>query len=82
MSYLKLSGTVLVAATIALASVAADAKSKSRNANAKMTDEQVRAKCINDFQKSTGSTGPQTASQVLNNNNTYASCVHRYGVRP
>jgi hypothetical protein len=84
MNHLRLFGVMLIAAMMALASAAADAKSKSKasQANAKMTDEQVRAKCINDFQKSTGSTGPQTASQVMNNNTYYGDCVRRYGVRP
>jgi hypothetical protein len=82
--YLKLLGVVVLATPFALASIGADAKSKKNpsHAQAKMTDQEVRAKCINDYQRSTGSTGPQTAGQVIGNNRLYADCVHRYGVRP
>ena len=84
MNHLKLFGVMLIATPIALASAVADAKSqrKASQANAKMTDEQVRAKCINDYQKSTGSTGPQTAQDVTGNTHLYMSCVQRYGVKP
>jgi hypothetical protein len=84
MRYLKLVGVLMVATSFALAP--ADAATKSKNspsqAQAKMSDQEVRAKCINDYQSSTGSTGPQTAQQVIGNNRLYADCVHRYGVRP
>ncbi len=83
MSYFKLLGVLWFAALFTLASIGADAKSKKPSqAQAKMTDQEVRAKCINDYQRSTGSTGPQTAGQVIGNNRLYADCVHRYGVRP
>ncbi len=84
MKYLKLLGVLMLAASFALTSIDADAKSKKNpsQAQAKMTDQEVRAKCINDYQQSTGSTGPQTAQQVIGNNRLYADCVHRYDVRP
>lgn len=84
MRYLNLLGVVLLAALFVLTAISADAKSKKSpsQAQAKMTDQEVRAKCINDYQRSTGSTGPQTAQQVIGNNRLYADCVHRYGVRP
>ena len=84
MTYLKLIAVLVLAAPFALTSVDAATKSKKNpgQAQAKMTDQEVRAKCINDYQRSTGSTGPQSAQQVIGNNRLYADCVHRYGVRP
>ena len=84
MRCLTLIVAVVLATPLALTSIEAATKSKKNpsQAQAKMTDQEVRAKCINDYQKSTGSTGPQTAQQVIGNNRLYADCVHRYGVRP
>lgn len=84
MRYFKLIAVIALATPFALTSVEAATKSKKNpsQAQAKMTDQEVRAKCINDYQKATGSTGPQTAQQVIGNNRLYADCVHRYGVRP
>jgi hypothetical protein len=81
---MKLMAVLLIATPFALTSVDAATKSKTTasQAQAKMTDQEVSAKCINDYQRSTGSTGPQTAQQVIGNNRLYADCVHRYGVRP
>jgi hypothetical protein len=78
MKYVKFSFALLAAMSLAFTAMAAQS-SKSKG---KMTDEQVRAKCINDFQKTTGSTGPQTAADVTGNNSKYMACVQKYGVRP
>ena len=79
----KLACTLLIATPFLLAAVAAQGQSKNpRNAQAKMTPEQVRAKCIRDFQQSTGSTGPKSAQDIMGNNNKYMACVHKYGVSP
>ena len=84
MRCVKLMAVLVIAIPFALTSGDAATKSKKNpsQAQAKMTDQEVRAKCINDYQRSTGSTGPQTAQQVIGNNHLYADCVHRYGVRP
>jgi hypothetical protein len=84
MKHVKLVAVLALAIPFALTSVEAATKSKKNpsQAQAKMTDQEVRAKCINDYQRSTGSTGPRTAQDVIGNNRLYADCVHRYGVRP
>jgi len=81
MRYLTLPTLLLIAITLAPAE-AAKSKKDPRQSQARMSDQDVRAKCINDYQRSTGSTGPQTAQQVIGNSNLYADCVRRYGVRP
>lgn len=84
MKRLKLVAVLPLAVLFALTSADAATKSKKNpsQAQAKMTDQEVRAKCINDYQRSTGSTGPRSAQDVIGNNRLYADCVHRYGVRP
>jgi len=85
MRQFKLVRVLLIAAPFALVAAAAHGQSTSkspRNAQAKMTPQEVRAKCIRDFQQSTGSTGPKTAQEAMGNNHKYMACVHRYGVSP
>ena len=82
MRYFHLAAILMFAVALTPVQAATHSKKSANQAQAKMSDDEVRQKCISDFQKNTGSTGPNGPEQLNTNNRLYQACVHKYGVRP